>query len=45
MDLTATLRETLAAKLPRDKDLHPWHYAEDREDAMCLAERAFDEID
>ncbi|MBV9453438.1 MAG: hypothetical protein JOZ19_04880 [Rubrobacter sp.] len=45
-NLTAILRETRAAKRPRDEYLHPWRCVEGREDAKCLTERAFfDEID
>ena len=45
-DLTAILRETLAARRSSDEHLHPWRCGEDREDAKCLTERAFfDEID
>ena len=34
VDYAANLRETLAAKQLKDEDLHPWRYAENREDGI-----------
>lgn len=41
-DLAATLRETPAARRPRDEDLHPWRYAGDRQAAEYLTGRVLD---
>jgi hypothetical protein len=44
-DASTVLREMLGAGWSRDKDLHPWRYAEDCADARYVADGVVDEVD